>query len=197
MDLRQTGRVSNAVTGIDRAFCAPVTALSAAARQGLANNPATPTISMDRQKVAEGAALHLNIETQLPTLLVDLYQADGTVRHLRTSNGHAEWVATGPAGPRLVTAIASADALYAGAHPEVEKTRDYLALLQPHLSSPASPILANLAIVSVSPATAAVIKVPQRPAQKTARCANIVSRAQMGETLTDAELAALRTECRN
>jgi serine/threonine protein kinase len=196
-DLRQTGNVTNAVTGIDRAFCAPATAIAQAARRGWSNTPATPTMSMDRQRVAEGATLRLDVETQSPTLLLDLYQTDGTVRHLRTSNGHAEWVAKGPPGPRLLTAISSANPLYAGARPEVEKVRDYLGFLRPYLSSPGSTILANLAIVSVSPGSAAVIKVPQRPEQKSARCVNIVSRAQMGETLTDAELAALRTECRN
>lgn len=197
MNLRNDGIVTNAVTGIDRAFCAPVTAIAQPARLAWANNPASPTIRIDHQQVAAGAALRVDVEAQLPVLLVDLYQTDGTVRHLRTSSGHAEWIATGPPGPRLLTAIVSADPLYAGARPETEKTRDYLALLRSRLSSPTSPILANLAIVSVVPGAAAVIKVPQRPEQKSARCVNIVSRAQMGETLTDAELAVLRTECRH
>jgi tRNA A-37 threonylcarbamoyl transferase component Bud32 len=38
---------------------------------------------------------------------------------------------------------------------------------------------------------------PRQPALHSARCSNIVSRAQLGETLSNADLTALRTECRS
>jgi serine/threonine protein kinase len=196
VDLREAGNVTNATTPVDQAFCTPIAAIAQAARQGWANKPIAPVINLDRQSLAEGSVLRVNIDSQSPVLLVDLFQTDGTVRHLRTSHEHAQWTATGPPGSRLLTAIASASPLYAGNRPEVEKIRDYLALLRPHLTSPDPSIAANLAIVTVSPASPAVMKTPQRPARSSARCANIVSRAQLGETLSDAELAALRTECR-
>jgi hypothetical protein len=196
-DLRNTGNVTNAVTAIDGRVCATITAFAPAIRQGLATAPVTPTIRLNSQRVAEGSVLRMDIEAPSPVLLLDLYQNDGTVRHLRTSNRHAEWIAKGPPGPRLLVAIASPDPLYAGMRPEVENGRDYLTVLQPRLDSTGSSVKANLAIVTVYPAPAAVMRAPQRPAQSSARCANIVSRAQLGETLSDEELAALRTECRS
>jgi protein kinase-like protein len=196
-DLRETGNVTKAVTAVDSGVCTTITAFAPAIRQGLATTPITPTIRLNSQRVAEGNVLRVDIEAPAPVLLLDLYQNDGTVRHLRTSNRRAEWIAKGPPGPRVLVAIASAEPLFAGTRPEIENSRDYLAVLRPRLDSTGSSVMANLAIVTVYPAPPAVMRAPQRPAASSARCANIVSRAQLGETLTDEELAALRTECRS
>jgi hypothetical protein len=98
-----------------------------------------------------------------------------------------------------VVAIGSAIPLDLGARPDIEKAADYLTVLQQRLRGDAVPPSADLAMVTVRAAEPAVAKVPQpRPANlRSDRCANIVSRAQLGETLSDAEIAALRTECRS
>jgi hypothetical protein len=195
-DLRDTGKVINSVAAVDPAVCAPITAIAPAVRQGWANNPVAPTIRLSRQGVPEGSALRIDIDTSSPEVLLDLYRTDGKVQHLRTSNKHAEWIATAPPGPRLLVAIASADRLDVGTRPGMENSRDYLALLRPQLGPTNSSVAANLAIVTVTAAQPEVMRAPPRPARST-RCANILSRAQLGETLSDAEVAALRTECRS
>jgi len=196
-DLRDTGNVASAVTGIDRGVCAPIDAVAPAVRQGWANKPATPAMHLNRQGVPEGSPLRVDVDAASSALLLDLYQTDGMVRHLRVANKHAEWIATAPPGPRLLVAIASPKVLEIGRRPDVENATDYLAWLRPHLGASEPSVVANLAIVTVYPAAPAVMKAPLRSAPNSARCANIVSRAQLGETLSDAELAALRTECKS
>ncbi len=78
----------------------------------------------------------IDVATVRPALYVDLYQSDGSVRHLlrpavsgRAGKPHAEWVATPPTGQRLVAAIGSATPLDLGARPETERAADYLAVL--------------------------------------------------------------------
>jgi hypothetical protein len=63
----------------------------------------------------------------------------------------------------------------------------------------AKPPAVEPAVPKPRPAEPVTAKVPApRPAAlRPAKCSNIVSRAQLGETLTDAELTALRTECRS
>jgi hypothetical protein len=72
------------------------------------------------------------------------------------------------------------------------------------LPHPPEPAVANLRPIEPPapkprPIEPAVARVPPShpPALRSSRCSNIVSRAQLGETLSDAELTALRTECRS
>jgi len=188
--------------------------------------PATFAIRLDQREVASGARLQIDVTTRLPALYVDLYQSDGSVRHLlrpapppAVTRPHAEWTATPPTGQRLVVAIGRADPLDLGRRPDTERAADYLAALQravrPQTTScipdangctglfgmvfdVAAPAM-DIAMVTVRAAEPAAPKpVQPRPASlRSDRCANIVSRAQLGETLSDAEIAALRTECRS
>ena len=139
-------------------------------------------------------------------LYVDLYQADGLVRHLlRPSEPGAadrrtvDWVATSPPGTRLIVAIGADAPLDLGQRPEAERDADYLSVLRPHLQDATRPLAADLAMVIVRAAEPPPPRPPQprQPTVRPAKCANILSRAQLGETLSDAELTALRTECRS
>ena len=83
--------------------------------------------------------------------------------------------------------------------PDTEPEADYLDALRPLLDGAAAPVAADLAMVTCVPPNRRLRKRRKpRPAHaRPEKCANIVSRAQLGETLSDAELAALRTECRS
>jgi serine/threonine-protein kinase len=205
-ELRNVGRVDDEITRVDPFACAPMATANAFVRRTWDSTPPAFAIRLERQVVANGARLGIDLTTALPVHYVDLYQGDGSVRHLlrptpsnSASKPRAEWVATPPAGPRLIIALGVAAPLDFGLRPETERATDYLAALQASLQRATEPPAADLAIVTVHAAESTVVKVPQlRPATlRSDRCANIIGRAQLGETLSDAELAALRTECRS
>jgi predicted Ser/Thr protein kinase len=205
-ELHDLGRLADDITRVDRFICTPIATVSPLVRQTWAATPTALAIRLEQREVASGARLGIDVVTTLPAIYIDLYQSDGSVRHLlrpaqsgRAGKPRAEWPATPPPGPRLVVAIGSAIPLDLGARPDIEKAADYLTVLQQRLRGDAVPPSADLAMVTVRAAEPAVAKVPQpRPANlRSDRCANIVSRAQLGETLSDAEIAALRTECRS
>lgn len=173
--------------------------------------PPPLAIRLDQREVASGRRLGIDVATTLPTLYVDLYQSDGSVRHLlrpapsgeprsgKPGEPHAEWIAVPPPGPRLVVAIGSATPLDLGARPDTERAAEYLAILQLGLQRSAAASSADVAMVTVHAVEPGVVKgaQPYRAKVLSGRCANIVSRAQLGETLSDAERATLRTECRS
>jgi serine/threonine-protein kinase len=143
------------------------------------------------------------------------------------NNIHTGSMIAPSAGPGLIMAIGAAKPLDLGTRPEAESASDYLAVLKPGLANPAASPAVDLAMVTVrppdpvapktrpiEPAAAkpvappvprprptepAVAKMPppRAPSLRSGRCSNIVSRAQLGETLSDGELMALRTECRS
>jgi hypothetical protein len=172
-----------------------------------------------------GTRFRIETNTTLPLLYVDYYQSEGLVRHLirpdssAQSNPHNASVIAPAPGPGLIIAIGSVKPFATGARPEIESAADYLAILQPQLDNPATQQAADIAMVMVRPPEPELAKVPRVdppiakvrpvdpaaakvplshvPALRSSRCSNIVSRAQLGETLSDAELTALRTECRS
>ncbi len=204
-DLHNASPVTDAITRVDRFACAPILAMKAFVQRSWKGAPPTFAIRLDQRTVASGARLGINVTPTPSALYIDLYQADGSVRHLsRPIAGspikpRAEWVAAPPAGPRLVVAISAATSLDLGARPETERASDYLAALRPRLQRAAEPPAVDLVMATVRAVEPAVAKVPRPRATplRSDRCANIVSRAQLGETLSDAELTALRTECRS
>jgi hypothetical protein len=200
--LRAGGRLDDGIARVDRELCAPISAVASLVRQSW-NSPATAfALRLDPRDVASGARLRIEVDTALPAFYVDLYGSDGSVRHLLhptpLARPRAEWTAALPAGPRLVVGIGAMAPLDLGTRPESERASEYLALLHSRLQNAAPPLAADLAMVTVRAIEPAVVKQPQRRLTpvRSDRCANIVSRAQLGETLSNAELTALRTECR-
>ncbi len=205
-DVSQAGPVADNILRIDHALCAPIATMAPLIRQTWEREPRAVALRVAQPEVTSGARLGIDVDAGLPVRYVDIFQPDGSVRHLlragtvTTANrDHVEWSATPPAGPRLVLAIGSAQPLDIGNRPEMEATTAYLQTLQPLLERAASRVAADLAIVTVRAAEPAVMKVPQRRPTpvRSERCANIISRAQLGERLSDAELAVLRSECKS
>ena len=203
--LRDKNRVADAVTRVDRFACAPIVALDTFVRRTWDNIPPMLAVALDQTSVPGGGRMGIDVSTAMPALYLDLYHGDGSVRHLLRPAGlgpvgkrHIEWIATPPSGPRLIVAVGASAQLELGLRPETERASDYLAALQPALGRMAEPPAVDLAMVMVRTAEPMARVTPPRPANaRPEKCANIVSRAQLGETLTDAELAALRTECRS
>ena len=186
------GAVGAAVTRVEQFACAPIDAVSSLVRRTW--DGATPSliIHLDSPTVASGARIRISVATGLPAVYVDLYQADGWVRHLLRGGGRAaEWIATPPGGPRMLVAFGATAPLDLGQRPETEPAISYLNVLRSVLPKA---VAADLAMVIERPPEPVAVRPPSHP--RSEKCANIVSRAQLGETLTDAELAALRTECR-
>ncbi|HUB48017.1 MAG TPA: serine/threonine-protein kinase [Acetobacteraceae bacterium] len=205
-ELSRLDRIAEDVTRVGRFACKPMATMDALVRQTWDAGPSTFAIRLDQREVVSGARLGIDVATTLPALYVDLYQGDGLVHHLlrpsapgRPGAPHVEWMATPPPGPRLVVAIGSASPLDLGARPEAEKAADYLTLLQTELQRSGMAASADVAVVTVRAAEAVGRNAPKpHPANvRSDRCANIVSRVQMGETLTDAERTTLSTECRS
>ena len=186
------GPVGATVTRVDPFACAPIDVVSPLVRRTW--DGATPSliIHVEQASVASGARVRTSVATALRAIYVDLYQADGSVRHLLRGSGRsAEWTATPPGGPRLLVAIGAIAPLELGQRPETERANSYLDALRPLLPKAAA---ADLAMVIERPPEPVAVRPPSHPQSE--KCANIVSRAQLGETLTNAELAVLRTECR-
>ena len=148
------------------------------------------------------------------------------VSSLSENNPHTASVVVPAPGPALIVAIGSTTQLELGTRPDTERAADYLAALQRHLHDAATPPAVDLVMMIVRPAehappaprpiAPAVAKIgPSAPAARPSepavagepprhqptlrsdRCSNILSRAQLGETLSNDEIAALRTECRS
>jgi tRNA A-37 threonylcarbamoyl transferase component Bud32 len=219
------GRSLDNITRVEQFACTPIAAVAGLARQSWESSPRTFNVRPDRQEPVSGTRFRIATDTTLPMLYVDYYQSDGLVRHLMRpvsgvqNNPHNASVIAPAPGPGLIIAIGSAKPFATGARPEIESTADYLAVLQPQLGNPATQQAADIAMVMVRPPEPELAKVPRvdppiakprpvdpatakvplshAPALRSNRCSNIVSRAQLGETLSDAELTALRTECRS
>ncbi|HEX3996880.1 MAG TPA: hypothetical protein VHX39_37405 [Acetobacteraceae bacterium] len=223
--MHDAGNAQDNITRVEPFACAPMAAVTGLVRHSWASSPRTFSIRTDRRDPVSGSRLKIVADTTFPMLYVDFYQSDGLVRHLvrpasgAPSNPHSASVIAPAPASGLIVAIGSARPLDAAARPETESAADYLAFLQPRLDSSTMPLAADIALVMVRPPEPEVPKVqridpvivkPKRvdsataklplshtPALHSNRCSNIVSRAQLGETLSDAELAVLRTECRS
>jgi serine/threonine-protein kinase len=224
---RDMGHLVENITAVEDFACRPIAVVAASVRTTWESNPRSFAVRPDRQEPLSGTRFRIDADTKLPVLYVDLYQSNGTVRHVvRTvpaaTNHPGMASVTAPApGPALLVAIGTTAPLPLGTRPESEPTEEYLAVLRPRLDNAVPPVAADLAVITVLPAepltqqprpaepsvtkprprpiepAAAKAPPPRPPVLRSSRCSNIVSRAQLGETLSDAELAALRTECRS
>ncbi len=145
------------------------------------------------------------------SLYVDLYAADGSVQHLLhrvispDTNGTDVAVAAsvlGPPGQRLLVAITTPAADPVLQRPASESASTYLPILQGDLARTAPDGAGagiEIAMLTVSGALPrppqAAITHPRTPSLNGGRCADIVARFQLGEVLSDADRAALRTSC--
>jgi predicted Ser/Thr protein kinase len=187
------GPAGAAVTQVDPFACPPIDAVSSLVRRTWDGTTPSLIIHPEQAAVASGAHARISVATALRAIYVDLYQADGSVHHLLRGSGRsAEWIATPPGGPRMLVAIGAIAPLDLGHRPETERASTYLDVLRPLLPKA---VAADLAMVIERPPEPVAVRPQSHPLSE--KCANIVSRAQLGETLTDAELAALRTECRS
>ena len=201
------GRVADDVTRVER-FACPVTGDCGANgpwdmewRAARSRGPARISRTWRRAR-----ALAIGVTTTLGALYLDLFDGDGSVRHLLRPANQAQPAAEPWSGPprrrpvpRLIVAFGAATPLELGQRPEIEPAANYLDALRSRIDEAKPPLAADLAMVIVRAAEPAVVKLPQLrpPPVRSQKCANIVSRAQLGETLSDAELAVLRTECRS
>jgi serine/threonine protein kinase len=203
--LHESGRVIDAVARVDRLACAPLSVVGPSVQRGWDGGSSPVALRLEPDSVAAGGRLAISIISRQPVLYLDLYQPDGSVRHLlrptqagATPRKTVEWTGTPPAGPRLLVAMAADSALALGARPDTEQASDYLDVLRSRLIM-APAVQSDVATLIVRPAEAVVIKppVPRQNNVRSERCINIIARAQLGETLSNAELTALQSECRS
>ena len=197
--------------------CAPIEALGASVRQTRASGGRL--MAPMQRAVSAGDSLVVTIRGGASQAVrLDLFQADGMVLHLpvRPVDARAEELrlsipqpAGSAPGPRLLTLVASPAPLDLGARPGAEPAGPYLAALQQAMAA-AGPVRADMAPYEVRAAAALPVRIaappsglatglgpgpPSRP-PRPSRCAGILERAQLGESISDADRAALRAECR-
>ena len=176
---------------------------------------ATPppfAIRLEQREVASGARLGIDWRQSCPRCKsICIRATDRCVtccgrRHREIpapGKAHAEWIARGAGRSRLVVAIGSAAALDLGARPENEKAGDYVKALLSGLERATVATFADVCDGDGARRRAGGGaprwqkchnrgKLPN--VQSELDFANIVSRVQPGETLSDAERAALRTK---
>jgi serine/threonine protein kinase len=209
-EAQDAGRVIDAVTRVDRFACPALTTVAPLVRRAENSGASALALGLEQSGVAVGGRLGVSIATSRPAVYLDLYQPDGSVRHLlrpaqsrTTGRRSVEWMATLPAGPRLFVAMAADSALALGPRADTERASDYLEILRTRLADGPPDVLGDLGMVIVRPAEVrpaepvAAKPPPRQNNVRSDRCANIISRAQLGETLSNAEITALQNECRS
>jgi predicted Ser/Thr protein kinase len=154
--LRNTGNPTDAITRVDRSTCDVITTVAPFVRQAWDSVPRTFSVQPAESEATIGDRYRVNIETALPALIVDVYRNDGTVHHmphpLHSGTGgrfHAEWVAGGEPGGRLVVAIASETPLDLGTRPAIEPATEYLETLRSRLDTATMAVTADLTTMTV------------------------------------------------
>ena len=211
----QYGPMQIATQPLASGHCAAMSAVADLVRRSRAQGPALRIIAPGAP-VAVGGRFKVGAAVERDMVLyVDLYEADGWVHHVLhrgLAGGSAgdveDMTAVEAAGQYLVVAIATPTPLAGAQRSPRERGETYLPVLKRELSRMASTsagsVRAEIAVVAAlarpaappprpSPAVAAI---PRAPSLNASRCADIVARAQLGEGLSDADRAALRTSCR-
>jgi hypothetical protein len=149
-ELRGLSHLTDRIIRIGRFACAPIAAL---VRQSWESTPSLPfAIQLDQRKIIGGSRIGIDVTTTLPAVYIDLYQKDGSVRHLQVTSRSAAktsatWVTSQPTGSLLVTAIGSERLLDIGTRPEVEPAARYLEVLQAELKRTTTRIQSDLVAV--------------------------------------------------
>jgi serine/threonine protein kinase len=211
-------RVDNVVEPLEAVYCKPVEWLGASITANLHGNRGL-ALRLERSRVPVGGALRMTVDAATnATLLLDLYQADGAVRHLarRMVSGRGsgkvgqrvQWTVTAPAGRHVVVALSLPTLLDFGERPDAEPAESYAKALLPALQHERGAV-ADAVLLDVVAARAEATAAPRpeptvsprTPAAReshagSGRCRGIFERMQLGETLSDAERKILLAECR-
>jgi len=167
------------------------------------------TVRPDSHQVSAGRRLGIAVDgNALKAVRLDMYQPDGVVIHLRVGrqNGtvRADESLAAPYGPRLLVALSTPDPLDLGTRPSKEPSEAYLRTLNDALrgmtADEHSAVSAGVAVIDVRPpsTTPGGQAGPAKSAGKSLspRCVAILQRLQLGETISDADRAALNADCR-
>jgi serine/threonine protein kinase len=153
--LRDLGPLTDDVVRIQRSVCPVLATIAPLVRATWEKTPPAIAVRLDPAAVTTGSRVGIGLASDLPTLYVDVFQPDGSVRHLlRPGAAHsrtAEWIASLPAGGRLLVALGAAAPLDLGTRPEAEKTTDYLDALRPRIGDGGAQLAADVAVVLVQP----------------------------------------------
>jgi hypothetical protein len=199
VQLRRLGAVTDRVEPVDPFACAPLDAFAGPFAAGR-GDPERIALGLHPAEAKSGTTVRLDYVTALPVVALDVYRPDGAVEHIAqparsqgAGGGSLDWTARLAAGRYLVAAVASDSALLSRARSEREPAATYLSALRGGHAAAA----VAFAVLTVEPAEPKAAK-PAAPHlnPRSERCANILSRVQLGEILSDAERTALRTECR-
>jgi serine/threonine protein kinase len=154
--LRDMGNPTDAITRVDRSTCDVITTVAPFVRQAWESVPRTFSVQPAESEATIGDRYRVNIETALPALIVDVYRNDGTVHHMphplhsgAAGRFHAEWVAAGEPGSRLVVAIASETPLDLGTRPAIEPATEYLETLRSRLDTATMAVTADFTTMTV------------------------------------------------
>jgi hypothetical protein len=166
------------------------------------------SIRPDERQVSAGKRLGIAVDGYaLRAVRLDMYQPDGFVTHLRlTQHGgsaRGEESMTAPFGPRLLIALSTPAPLDLDARPSKEPADGFLRALGDALRGVADDehplVSAGIAVIDVRPPAAGGPATTAKAAGRSLspRCAAILQRLQLGETISNAERAALDAECRS
>lgn len=154
--LRNDGNPTDAITRVARSTCDVITTVAPFVRQAWESVPRTFSVQPAEAEATLGDRYRVNIETALPALIVDIYRDDGTVHHMphplrsgAEGRFHAEWMAAGEPGGRLVVAIASEAPLDLGNRPEIEPATQYLEAVRSRLDNATTAVTADLTTMTV------------------------------------------------
>jgi hypothetical protein len=182
--------------------CEPIDALTEAIRAGRAS-PGGVSIALSPRTPAQGDALTVTLGgIGQQAVRLDLFLPRGAVRHLTlrptlASSGEARFVLLQPGpdapGPRVVTAIVTPSALDLGDRPTTEQASAYLDALRQVLPNGTR---AQIALFELRAKPVQAVGARPPSTAHGVRCSAILERAQLGETLSEADRAYLRAECR-
>lgn len=181
--------------------CAPIDALATAIRAGLAG--ASGGIALSPRTPVQGEALTATLSrVGQQAVRFDLFLPRGAVRHLTpratlTPSGDVRVVLPQPAsdapGPRVLVAIVTPAAVDLGDRPATEQAKPYLDALRQVLPDGARAEIA-LFELRAKPVQPAATRAPV--SAHGGRCSGILERAQLGDTLSEADREYLRAQCR-
>ncbi len=176
--------------------CAPIDALAASIRAAKASGGLFE-LSPHAPLQGEPLTVTMHATNQQAVVRLDLFLPRGAVRHLvsRPLQGgdiRLREPDTDAPGPRVLVAIITSSPLDLGERPASEQAASYLDALRRVLPADARADIGFFTL-RARPVQPAATRAP--PSAQGGRCASILERAQLGDTLTEGERQYLRAEC--